>query len=249
MKSDEAEDDTLVFSSDFYRPATLAISSYSGDVGVIQLENFGDYTVAEGMDPDKALINRGYGDFLTLISEGGVEFEVNFDTASLLGNELWARAIPISQLDFLPDSLEFVSGIHLEPSGYRFLKPPDIWIKLQGRVSDSLVVFGYSTDSEEIYYLPYYSYTEGYYGENPVSYLRLYVSHFSGIGVAKGMIPDLDQPSTRSLTDHISYLAFKQQQNQEISIDDWIAYYNLISGPGRQSKCISRVNLREYILK
>lgn len=253
LKSDVAEDDTLVFSSDFYLPASIAISSYSGDVGVIQLENFGDYTVADGMDPDKTLINRGYDNFLSLTSEGGVEFEVNFDTASLLTNELFTRAIPISQLEFLPDSLEFISGIHLEPSDTWFLEPLNVWIKVPGRVSDSLIVFGYHNDAEDIYYLPYFSYTEGYYGDNPVSYLNIIISHFSGIGVARGMIPDLDQPSTRSLTDHISYLAFKQQQNQEISNDDWLAYYNLFTesvlkaGTSLESLKQDIIDMRHYL--
>ena len=225
LKSDAAEDDSLMFSHDFYKPARLAISSYTADVGVIQLENFGDYKVAEGMDPDKTRIDKHYGNFLKLTSEGDIEFEVNFDSASCFAEELFVKAIPISQLDFLPDSLEFISGIHLEPSGTKFLDLPEVWIKLPGRISDSLVVFAYNDDSNEIYYLPYYSYTEGFYGDNTVSYLQLYISHFSGIGVANGVIPDNTQSESKTSEDYISDLAYYQQQNENITPDVWTDYY------------------------
>jgi hypothetical protein len=220
LKSDEAEDDTLVFSSDFYRPASLAISSYSGDVGVIQLENFGDYTVAEGMDPDKIQINPEYGSFLQLISENDIEFEINFDSASCYERNLIVKAIPISQLDFLPDNLEFISGIHLEPSGTQFLNPLQVIVKFNKPVSDSLVVFGYS-DENEIYYLPFISLG---YIDNP--YLIFYISHFSGVGVAYGEIPDNTQLETKSSEDYISDYAYYQQQNEDVPSDELKNHYN-----------------------
>ncbi len=149
LKSGAAEDDTLVFSSDFYRPATLAINSYTGDVGVIQLENFGDYTVAEGRDPDKTQIDKHYGGFLRVLSEDSIKFEVIFDSASCFSETLDVKAIPVSQLDFLPDNLEFISGIHLEPAGTEFLDPPAVWINLAGHVSDSLLSIRSSSHSYE----------------------------------------------------------------------------------------------------
>jgi len=229
LKSVAAEDDTLVFSSDFYRQATLAISSYTGDVGVIQLENFGDYTVTVGMDPDITKIDKTYGGFLQLTSEDSVEFEVIFDSASCFNENLLVKAIPISQLDFLPHNLEFISGIHLEPAGTEFLNPPEVWIKLPGLVSDSIVVFGYNEGSNEIYYLPYYTHTDYFINyPNPVSCLLVNISHFSGIGVATGMIPDNTQSETKTSQDYVSDLAYYQQQNEDITDEVWTNYYDVI---------------------
>ena len=163
LKSDVAEDDTLAFSHDFYKPATFAISSYTGDVGVIQLENFGDYTIAEGLEPDKTQIDKHYGGFLHLTSEEDIIFHVDFDSLCYYGEELAFKAIPISSLKFLPDNLEFISGIHLEPSGIRLLAPARVIIELQGPLPDSLVIFTYHNDSENIYFLPFKSYAEDYF--------------------------------------------------------------------------------------
>ena len=65
-------------------------------MGVIQLENFGDYTVAEGMDLDKTQIDRNYGGFLQLTSAKEVEFTLVFDSLCCFSEELIAKAIPIS---------------------------------------------------------------------------------------------------------------------------------------------------------
>ena len=228
LKSDVAEDDTLVFSSDFYRPASLAISSYSGDVGVIQLENFGDYTVAEGMDPDKTRIDKTYGGFLYLTSEEDIIFHFDFDSLCYFGEEKEFNAIPISSLNFLPDNLEFISGIHLEPSGTRLLAPARVIIELQGPLPDSLVVFTYHNDSEKIYFLPFKSYAEDYFSESGTYHLETYLSHFSGIGVANATIPDKSQAEQKTVDDYISELAYYQQQNEDITDEVWTNYYDEI---------------------
>ncbi|GAH53857.1 unnamed protein product, partial [marine sediment metagenome] len=70
---------------------------------MIQLENFGDYTVADGMDPDKTQIDKHYGGFLYLTSEEDIIFHIDFDSLCYYGEELEFKAIPISSLKFLPD--------------------------------------------------------------------------------------------------------------------------------------------------
>ena len=207
----------------------LAISSYSGDVGVIQLENFGDYTVAEGMEPDKTQIDRHYGGFLYLSSEEDIIFHVDFDSLCYYGEELEFKAIPFSSLKFLPDNLEFISGIHLEPSGTRLLAPARVIIELQGPLPDSLVVFTYHNDSENIYFLPFESYAEDYFSESGTYHLEAYLSHFSGIGIANGTIPDKSQSEQKTVDDYISELAYYQQQNEDISDEVWTNYYDEIT--------------------
>lgn len=223
LKSDAAEDDTLVFSSDFYRQATLAISSYTADVGVIQLENFGDYTVAEGLEPDKTRIDKKYGSFLHLTSEQDINFLFDFDSLCYYGEELEVKAIPVSSLEFFPEDLEFISGVHLEPSGTRFLDPVNVLITLKGPLPDSLVVFAYHNDTEDIYFLPYRVYREDYFSDTGTYYLETYLSHFSGAGVAvgwiEGMIEKLTQEELESAEGRGAYIAYQDQIGRPIRDD------------------------------
>ena len=153
-------------------------------------------------------------------------------------------------MDFLPQNLEFISGIHLEPAGTEFLNPPAVLIKLPGLISDSLVVFGYNEGSNEIYYLPYYTHTDYFINyPNPVSCLLVNISHFSGIGVANGMIPDNTQSETKTSQDYVSDLAFYQQQNEDITDEVWTDYYDEIILPlmGGAKKVFEKVNSYESL--
>jgi hypothetical protein len=106
--------DSLVFEHDFYRTKKIHISDMNLNIGTIELENFGNYSPAENMSPDKTTLHFEHGTFLNVWGKDTSSFLLAFDSFSLPEEELEMVAIPVKDFDFLPPSFNLISGIHLK---------------------------------------------------------------------------------------------------------------------------------------
>ena len=198
VKSDSAFEDTLIFEHDFYKTKTLKISDYQLNIGSVELENFGDYSPALGIEPDKMVYNKENGNFIMVYGQDSSLFVIDVLPQALDENELTIKAIPVKKFEFLdakqfirsgPDSsFKFISGIHLEPSGTQFYLPVQVNVIInEDNRTDSLVVILHDDESGKLYYIPFVT-DKGFFDPVATS-IGFSISHFSDIIIGKGSVP------------------------------------------------------------
>ena len=115
--------DTLVFVHDFYKSRKIPLDSYSIQYDTIHLNNFADYSIAEGFEPSVTHWYNGYANFTNILSADSVQFIIDYDTLSILKGDLKVITIPVDKIEGLDNSIEFISGLYFEPSGTRLFQP------------------------------------------------------------------------------------------------------------------------------
>jgi len=80
--------DTLVLVHDFYRSRKIPISSYSIQYDTIHLNNFADYSIAEGFEPSVTYLYDGYANFTNILSADSIQFIIDYDTLSFMEGDL-----------------------------------------------------------------------------------------------------------------------------------------------------------------
>ena len=212
-----SSEDTLIFEHDFYKTTLLEVPGYILNVGTVELENFGDYSPAVGIEPDKIKYNKQYGNFVKVYGQDSSRFILSIDPYATLERELNIRAIPVKKFEFLSSSnkfgsgnsldpaFKFISGIHLEPTGTHFYFPVQVNIGLNKVDNpDSLVVILHNDETGKICYVPFFVH-EPYLKNINVCFS---ISHFSDIVIGKGVIPAISGITYKNSDDAISEVAF-----------------------------------------
>ena len=178
LKSAPTSEDSLIFTSSFYPKARTVITLMESDVGTIQLEDFGGYTLAENAQPDAAILYQDQGTFLSVDGKNGDTYTLSFNPLVGSDEKIPLAAIPVEDFDFLPSTFTLTSGLHLEPSGTQFSMPVAVKIELYYQAPpDNLVVFLHDPETDETLVIPYRVHNDfGIYS------LSFYISHFSDIG-------------------------------------------------------------------
>jgi hypothetical protein len=218
-----SDEDTLIFNHDFYKVKRLAVTSHNLDVGTIELENFGDYSPAVGVDPDKIIFYKQNGNFLNVYGQDSSQFIICIDSYSIMEEELEIKAIPVQKFEFLDPTFKFISGIHLEPSGTHFFIPVHVNVELNNIVyTDSVIVMLHNNETGETCYVPFSA--DESYGMN--SNIEFFISHFSDIVICKGKLQATQNKSFVDSDDATSYIATQIQLGAEISDDIFEQWYN-----------------------
>lgn len=187
-------EDTIIFEHDFYRTKHVFSSNLNADIGIVELENFGNYSIPINMEPDKVDLYSRSGSVINLMGKDSSEFTIHFNAYSTFEDKLTIKAIPIDELDGLDSGVELISAVHLEPGGSQFNLPANVIVDLHDiPISDSLVVFLYDDITNKTYYIPYY--TQSSYDNNSIIFS---LSHFSDIGI--GYQPEIPEDSGDPLT-------------------------------------------------
>jgi len=206
LKAKSAVSDTLIFVHDFYKSRNIPLDSYNAHFDSIHLNNFTDYTVAEGFEPSVTQLYNRYANFTDVISADSVQFIIDYDTLSVLEGNLKVITIPIDKIENLDNSIEFISGLHFEPSGTKFLQPVQVSVFLKDPIPDDLVVFHYN-DQGETNYIPYDTLL------NDGHSIIFNVHHFSSIGIGTGEIPAANPEEFTTTEQFISYFALLINNN------------------------------------
>ena len=205
--------DTLVLVHDFYKSRKIPLDSYIIHYDSIHLNNYSDYSMAEGFEPDVTYWYNGYANFTNIFSADSMQFIIDYDTLTILKGDLKIIAIPVDKIEGLDNSIMFISGLHFEPSGTKFLQPVQVSVLLKDSIPENLVVFHY-TDQGETYYIPYVSHVLSSGGHCII----FNINHFSSIGIGIGDIhPPTDNFEGFTISDQfLSYL------------DEYMRYYKAI---------------------
>ncbi len=222
-KQDARADDTVVFEHDFYKTTQVLTTNLISDIGIVELENFGDYSIPPNMVPDKADLYSGSGNVLNLIGKDSTEFTIHFSPYSIFQDKLTIKAIPIDELEGLAPGVELISAVHLEPGGTKFILPAIVYVDLKDiTVSDSLVVFLYNDVTDKTYYIPYF--IEDPFDNNSIAFS---LSHFSDIGIGYQPDPeDLDEPLTSD--DFITEINSHAPNLQEVPDDLFTVWFEQV---------------------
>ena len=220
--------DTLVLVHDFYKSRKIPIDSYSIQYDTIHLNNFSDYSIAEGFEPAVTYLYSGYGEFTNIRSEGDIQFIIDYDTLSTLEDNLKLITIPVGEIESLDNSIKFISGLHLEPSGTKFIQPVQVTVLLKDSIPKHLVVFQ-CDDQGETHYLPYVT--------HPLSSSRYYsvvfiINHFSSVGIGTGQINRDSDPSKFTTSQQFkTYAASYSPDFNELPADFWSYWFNNVVAP------------------
>lgn len=216
--------DTIIFEHDFYKTTQVFASNLNADIGIVQLENFGDYSIPTNMKPDKADLYSTSGNVINLLGKDSSEFTIYFNPYSTFDKKLSIRAIPIDNLNRLAPGIELISAIHLEPRGTKFNLPAHVSIVTKDiPITDSLVVFLYDDITNKTYFIPYTVYSS--YNNNSIVFS---LSHFSDIGI--GYQPEIPEESGELLTsdDFINELNYQISIGNEVPDDFFTLWYQQI---------------------
>jgi hypothetical protein len=216
--------DTLVLVHDFYKSRKIPLVSYSMHYDSIHLNNYADYTIAEGFKPSVTQLYNRYANFTDIFSADSVQFIIDYDTLSILEGDQKVITIPIDKIEGLDNSIEFISGLHFEPSGTQFLQPVQVSVLMKDSIPEDLVVFHYN-DQGETYFIPYeYLFNDGHS-------IIFNINHFSSIGIGTGEIPTTNPDQYTTSDQFISYLT-KYMFNYEAVTDGFFTiWYNNVVVP------------------
>lgn len=194
--------DTLVLVHDFYKTRKIPIDTYTTHYDSIRLNNFSDYSIAEGFDPAVTYTIEGYANFTDLLSADSVQFIIDYDTLSILEGDLKIITIPVDKIENLDNSIKFISGLHFEPSGIRFFVPVEVYVFMKDSIPEDLVVFQ-CNDQGETYFIPYKDLL------NDGHSISFIINHFSSIGIGTREInlPSDDPETFTASSQFLSYLA------------------------------------------
>lgn len=126
------------------------------------------------------------GGTISSSSNEGSEYHLVVPPGNFLSKETVEISMtPISSMEGLPVSGEFLAAVNLEPEGLRLFQAK-LTIKLVGTYTkDQLVAYVYDGDGENISFIPIENY-------DPItSTVTLNLYHFSGAGVATGSTEDI----------------------------------------------------------
>ncbi len=216
--------DTLVLVHDFYKSREIPLDSYSIQYDTIHLNNFADYSIAEGFESSVTYWHNGYANFTNIFSTDSVQFIIDYDSLSILNGDLKVITIPVDKIEGLDNSIEFISGLHFEPSGTRFFQSAQVYLSMKDPIPEGLVVFHYN-DQGETYFIPHKDLNS--------RSITFYINHFSSIGIGTGEVPPpSDNPEEFTTSDQfISYLAKKYINNEEVPEEFFETWYNNIIAP------------------
>lgn len=205
--------DTLVFEHDFYKSRKIPLDSYTMQYDTIHLNNFADYSVAEGFEPSVTYWYNGYANFTDIYSTDSVQFIIDYDTLSVLKGDLKVIAIPVDKIESLNPSIKFISGLHFEPSGTNFLQPAQVTVLFKDSIPENLVVFQ-CNDQGETFYIPFVSHVLSGGG----FCIIFNINHFSSIGIG---IADIHPPTANpeEFTTSDQFLSY---------LDEYMRYYRAI---------------------
>jgi len=195
--------DTLVLVHDFYKSRKIPLDSYSIQYDTIHLNNFADYSIAEGFEPSVTQLYNRNANFTDILSADSVQFIIDYDSISIFKGDLKVITIPVDKIDGLDNSIEFISGLHFEPSGTKFFQPVEVFVFMKDPLPENLVVFQYN-DQGETYFIPHES--------NAIStgghVITFIINHFSSIGIGTGEVhPPSGNPEDFTTSDQFnSYL-------------------------------------------
>jgi hypothetical protein len=221
--------DTLVLVHDFYKSRKIPLNSYTIQYDTIHLNNFSDYSIAEGFEPALTYLESGYGAFTNIHSEGDIQFIIDYDTLSILNDDLKLITIPVRQIESLDNSIKFISGLHLEPSGTEFLQPVQVTVLLKDSIPKNLVVFQ-CDDKGKTHYLPYI--TRLLTGSSYYYSIVFIINHFSSVGIGTGQINRDSDPSKFTTTEQFeTYAASYSPDFDELPPDFWSYWFNNVVAP------------------
>jgi hypothetical protein len=217
--------DTLVLVHDFYKSRKIPLDSYSIQYDTVHLNNFADYSIAEGFEPSVTNMYKGYGNFTDIISADSVRFIVMYDTLSILKGDLKVITIPIDKIESLDNSIKFISGLHFEPSGTKFFQTVQVYVFMKDSIPENLVVF-HCNDQGETYYIPYKDLL------NDGHSIIFNINHFSSIGIGTGKIPTKSDPAVFTTSDQfISYVASFAPNFDEVPEEIFSIWFNNVVAP------------------
>ncbi len=206
LKSKSEVSDTLILVHDFYKSRKILLNSYTTHYDSIHLNNFTDYTVAEGYEPSVTQLYNRYANFSDVFSADSVQFIIDYDTLSVLGGDLKTITIPVDKIGTLDPSVEFISGLHLEPSGTKFLQPVRVSVFMKDPIPDDLVVF-HMNEHGETNFIPYDTLLSDGHS------IIFNVHHFSSIGIGTGEIPVANPEDFTTSDQFVSYFALLLNNN------------------------------------
>lgn len=216
------DSDILVFEHDFYKTTLLEISDFDQNVGKIVLDNFGDYSPAIGLTPDKITYNKEHGSFIEVTGQDLSNFKLLIEPFSVSEAVLDVRAIPVSKFPFLDSSFELIYGVHFEPSGKQLYFPQYVFLELKDfNSTDSLVVISRNNETGKVSYLHYLINNSV---PNQVS-IGFSITQLNDIVIAKGVIPDNLSKTFTTSDDAMSYIALQLALGSEVSIDVFEKWY------------------------
>jgi len=226
--------DTLILVHDFYKSRKIPLNSYTIQYDTIHLNNFADYSIAEGFESAVTHWHNGYGNFTDIFSADSVQFIVHYDTLSILKGDLKIITIPVDKIEGLENSIKFISGLHFEPSGTKLFQPAQVSVLMKDSIPKNLVVFHFN-DKGETYYIPYVSHKLIGYG-----YCIIFnINHFSSVGIGIGDIhPPTDNPEEFKISDQfLSYIDEYMRYSESIGkfspppIELFTVWYNNVVVP------------------
>lgn len=209
LKSKSEVADTLILIHDFYKSRIIPLNSYSAHYDSIHLNNFADYTIAENREPSVTQLYNRYANFTDVISADSVQFIIDYDTLSILEENLKVITIPIDNIESFDNSIEFISGLHFEPSGTKFLQPAQVSVFMKDPIPDDLVVFYYN-DQGETNFIPFDTLLSDGHS------IIFNVHHFSSIGIGTGEIPAANPDDFTSSDQFISYFALRVNNGETV---------------------------------
>lgn len=224
LKSNTNSADTIIFEHDFYKIKHVFAPDLNADIGVVELENFGDYSIPTDMEPVKTDLYSRNGAVINLLGKDSSEFIIYFNPYSTFDEKLSIKAIPIDELPGLASDIELISAVHLEPGGVHFNVLADVIVDLHDiPISDSLVVFLYDNITNKTYYIPYHD--QSSYDNNLIVFS---ISHFSDYGI--GYQPEFPEDSGEPLTsdDFITEINYHLFHNEEIPDDLFTVWFEQI---------------------
>ena len=120
------------------------------------------------------------GGVLTTLGNGGVVYTLTFP-ANALTEAAEITMTPVKALDGLDFVSQYLAGVQLEPSGLVFAKPATLRIQLPEAVNESsgdeLISLGWQGTGNNLHMQP---------ARNENGTLTYAITHFSGVGAAKG---------------------------------------------------------------
>jgi hypothetical protein len=220
--------DTLVLVHDFYKSRKIPLDSYSIQYDTLHLNNFADYTIAEGFEPALTYLESGYGAFTNIHSEGDIQFIIDYDTLAVLEDNLKLKTIPVGKIESLDNSIKFISGLHLEPSGTEFLQPVQVTVLLKDSIPKHLVVFQ-CDDQGLTNYVPYVTHP---LSSSPYYSVVFIINHFSSVGIGTGQINrDSDYSKFTTSEQFETYGASYSPDYNELPPDFWSYWFNNVVAP------------------
>ncbi len=158
------------------------------------------------------------GGSLTVTGPDGTRFTLDIPTDALLA-ETHIRMIPAVYVSGMPSGLEQTVLVQLEPEGLFFNDYATLTIVPTAAVPiDEQIMFGYHNHGEGMYLAPLVVDSEA---------VQLQILHFSGYGLSKGLLADLEPVRRRlggsvedRITSQVSSLLSQERQRKQLGMGE-----------------------------